>query len=282
VWCALRRRTALRGDSPAPGGSLVAAVLVVERLVIADVNAGRRNWLSAWTDSPIDQCCLMGYHPWNLLDETSWLLLAVATIAIYNLLRRELLAGAPEPDLVLVTFLFVLGPLPWEVSTLGVWAPLWPLSSLLLWLILRGTSPLDRPLRDGQTMRALLETHSVTELRALANRWRRLRQRGRALDRAFARGETTVTYYHQVGVSLTLGGTESGAARLTDAVAMRADAGIYHRFLRPNAGVTPVDLVIALGARHYAAGNARIAMNTMAWLGVPAAAITLWLRRRRW
>ncbi|MEN3613272.1 DUF6185 family protein [Plantactinospora sp. ZYX-F-223] len=261
-------------------GTLVAAILVVERLIIADINADRRNWLSAWSDSPIDQCCQMGYYPWDLLDEMVWLLLAVATIAIYNLLRAQLRTGATEPDLVLVTFLFVLGPLVWEVDILGVWLPLWPLSWLLLWLTLRGTPPLDRPLRDGQTMRVLLDTYSIPELRALASRWRRLRQRGRALDRAFTRGEATVADYHQAGTGPRPDGIEYGVAMGTDALAVRADAGIYHQFLRPNAGATPVDLVIALGPGTTPLGNARIAMRVMLWLSLPAIVLTVWLSWR--
>jgi hypothetical protein len=139
---------------------------------------------------------------------------------------------------------------------------------LVLWLWLRDRRTLlDTSLAEpGSTVRSVIENHSISELRAAAAQWGRVRQRGRALDRDLAKGAISLNAH-----------TEETQKLLDIHLLPRANAETV-RQLRAET-VTPVDMVLALGPGASPWENAKWGIKIVGLTSIPAAAVGLWLRR---
>lgn len=129
------RRLPLGHSLAAAGG---AAVLVGEQMWIALENIDRHRWLNDESAHVATLLEAFRYHPWDLVDDTAWILLFVAALAVWMVAR----AAHPEKARRLGIGLFLLGPAAWFLTVLHVELPVW----LLGWGVLIGLLALSRPL----------------------------------------------------------------------------------------------------------------------------------------
>lgn len=125
-------------------GAVSACVLVAEQWWIAKMNADRHSWLMVAEDRGQLYLLAHRWFLWGLLDDIAWILLVLAPLALWAVIRAQAEPLPRDGVVRLGVGLFLLGPVAWTLDLWGVLLPLW----LLVWLVLTRWLTVARPVLD--------------------------------------------------------------------------------------------------------------------------------------
>jgi hypothetical protein len=263
------RPDSTRWPGPVPWllGAVFAVVLTYDKLLGDVISQIRGSYLTAEPVTSVNLCCTYEYFPDALLTDVGWLAPLLPAIALAVLLLRSLDQTTPDrrwAGWACGALLFAV-VLPWGAYLWGWRVPVWVLWAVVCLVVLpRIRSPLDRK-AGTQTVREFVARLSDDELRGCALAWPLDVQRERAEEDAYTKGGPERGVVDREGV----------LKRVTDRLRRRKAPSARQDF--PVAGLTPVDVLLALGPGGTTRGNVRVAVRTVLWTGLPVGlGIVVW------
>jgi hypothetical protein len=255
------------------GGVAVALVLLAERDAVQVTAMTDRYWLSPTTATYADLLGNLAAFPVDLASSAAYtfglLTVLVLLRAMVETAAWDEGVGHPQARARLLALggAVFFAAVDWDAS---LWT--WPLS---LWLILiplvaltfrRFRSILDIPDRAGRSLRSAVLGHGLDALRADARRWRATVREGRSIDKRLGQG------------SIEIAAHRAEMTRIDEDAERSRGSILAHGVNGRLAGVTPIDVLLALGPYPSRLANARFATTVAALCGLPFLVVLTGLR----